>query len=114
MILANMVFPGTVLGPPLWNVFFADVAVAARQTGGSENVFADDLNVFIRFNAVLPNHTVVKDMNDFFLFFYAEPHQSLLSVATTTAVKRVRGGLVRRERVEERCGRLGGENRQRW
>ena len=26
MELANMVFQGTVLGPPLWNAFFSDVA----------------------------------------------------------------------------------------
>ena len=27
MLLSNMVFQGTVLGPSLWNVFFADVAI---------------------------------------------------------------------------------------
>ena len=32
--LENSVFQGTVLGPPLWNGFFADVAHAARSTGG--------------------------------------------------------------------------------
>ena len=63
MVLANMVFQGTVLGPPLWNVFFADVAPAARKTGGTENVFADDLNVFKRFNAAVANQAVVRDMH---------------------------------------------------
>ena len=38
-------FQGTVLGPSLWNAFFADVAKAARSEGGSEAMFADDLDV---------------------------------------------------------------------
>ena len=38
--LANMVFQGTVLGPPLWNVFFADVAKAVNKNGFCESVFA--------------------------------------------------------------------------
>ena len=47
--IMDMIFQGTVLGPPLWNTFFADVAIAASATGGSEAMFADDLNVFRRF-----------------------------------------------------------------
>ena len=47
--IANSVFQGTVLGPPLWNVFFADVAVPANSTGGRKSKFADDLNVFEEF-----------------------------------------------------------------
>ena len=31
--ISNTVFQGTVLGPPLWNLFFANVAVAAKSTG---------------------------------------------------------------------------------
>jgi hypothetical protein len=42
--------------------FFADVATAARQTGGTENVFADDLNVFKRFSSSIPNETILEDM----------------------------------------------------
>jgi hypothetical protein len=44
--LSNTVFQGTVLGPMLWNVFFADVCIPASSTGGREAMFADDLNVF--------------------------------------------------------------------
>ena len=46
MCIDNSVYQGTVLGPPLWNAFFADVAVPASSTGGEEGMFADDLNVF--------------------------------------------------------------------
>ena len=44
--LQNMVYQGTVLGPSLWNVFFADVRNAAESTGGHEAKFADDLNIY--------------------------------------------------------------------
>ena len=46
--IANSVFQGTVLGPCLWNTFFADVSVSAKSTGGKEAMFADDLSVFSR------------------------------------------------------------------
>ena len=45
-VLEDSVFQGTVLGPPLWNVFFSDVAIPAKALGGKEAMFADDLNVF--------------------------------------------------------------------
>ena len=32
--IVDTVFQGTVLGPPLWNVFFNDVACPAASTGG--------------------------------------------------------------------------------
>ena len=44
--LTNQVFQGTVLGPTLWNSFFADVAIEAASGGGTPRKFADDLNVF--------------------------------------------------------------------
>jgi len=46
--LENQVFQGTVMGPPLGNVFFADVitSIIAPSTG---KAFADDLNAFQSF-----------------------------------------------------------------
>ena len=41
--LVNSVFQGTVLGPPLWNLHYADSALAVRAMG-LEFIFADDLN----------------------------------------------------------------------
>ena len=52
--LENSVFQGTVFGPPLWNAFFADVASAARTSGGKEAMFADDLNMFQEFARLAP------------------------------------------------------------
>jgi len=54
--IANSVFQGIVLGPPLWNTFFADVGTPASSTGGREAMFADDLNVFQEFDRALPAH----------------------------------------------------------
>ena len=45
----HQVFQGTVLGPPLWNVFFDDISDAVPDDF-DESKFADDLNVFKRFH----------------------------------------------------------------
>ena len=42
--IENMIYQGTVLGPPLWNAFFSDSCMAVRATGFEEIVYADDLN----------------------------------------------------------------------
>ena len=60
--IANSVFQGTVLGPCLWNTFFADVSVSAKSTGGKEAMFADDLNVFQEFDRLVPLPTVVSTL----------------------------------------------------
>ena len=52
--ILNSVYQGTVLGPPLWNTFFADVDEAARSTGGQEKKFADDLSAFQMFDSSEP------------------------------------------------------------
>ena len=53
--ISNTVFRGTVLGPPLWNLFFADVIMPAESTGGDGEIFADDLNAFRMFKKTLRN-----------------------------------------------------------
>ena len=44
--LENMVFQGTVLGPPLWNIFYEDAKDAIREIMFEESVYADDLNAY--------------------------------------------------------------------
>lgn len=63
MVLSDTVFQGTVLGPPLWNVFFHDVAGAASARGGEEKMFADDLNIFHRFDQDTPNEEIIAHMS---------------------------------------------------
>ena len=49
MLLKNMVFQGTVLGPTLWNLFHEDARRAIHESGFVEIAFADDLNGFREF-----------------------------------------------------------------
>ena len=62
--IANQVFQGTVLGPPLWNTFFADVVHPASRLGGKPSIFADDLNVFQEFDRTIANEHCKKVMYD--------------------------------------------------
>ena len=50
-MLRNSVFQGTVLGPPLWNIFYRDASSATSRLGFIEVVFADDLNCTREFPA---------------------------------------------------------------
>ena len=45
MLLTDMVFQGTVLGPSLWNAFFGDIAEHVPEGSQLINLFADDLTV---------------------------------------------------------------------
>ena len=56
--IANQVFQGTVLGPPMWNVFFAD---AAGTHGFTDARFADDLTLFKLFLHNIPSHFVMNE-----------------------------------------------------
>ena len=64
LVLKDMVFQGTVLGPTLWNTFFKDVRDAAQSTGGRESKFADDLTVSKTFPATTSNEEVLADLHN--------------------------------------------------
>ena len=53
--LWNMVFQGTVWGPPLWNSFFEDARRAVAANLFSETVYADDLIAFRAFLVEVSN-----------------------------------------------------------
>ena len=61
--IANSVFQGTVLGPTLWNVFFADIVDASCVAGGETSTFADDLSVFQEFDRQQPTVEVFDTIN---------------------------------------------------
>ncbi len=48
--IAMTVFQGVVFGPPLWNVFLADVTQPAASLGAEPSLFADDFSIFQRFD----------------------------------------------------------------
>ena len=58
MNIHNMVYQGTVLGPPLWNVYYADAGVAVNLIGCMEIVFADDLLCFKEYGLTVANETL--------------------------------------------------------
>ena len=60
--IENTVFQGTVLGPPLWNIFFADAIMPASSTDGQPSQFADDLMVFTEFDKAMDNEELKEDM----------------------------------------------------
>lgn len=60
MCLKDMVFQGTVLGPQLWNLFFADAASSIRSEGYSEVIYADDLNAFKVFSSDVDNESILE------------------------------------------------------
>jgi hypothetical protein len=58
MVLANMVFQGTVLGPTLWNRFFEDARLAINEWHYTEVVYADDLNAYRAFASTTSNEVI--------------------------------------------------------
>ena len=62
--LKNSVYQGTVWGPPLWNVFFADARVPILQAGFTDAFFADDLNCFKSFDGKCPNKVLSEAMEE--------------------------------------------------
>jgi hypothetical protein len=63
MLLRDMVFQGTVLGPDLWNLFFADASQATKELFFTEVVYADDLNAYREFPASTDNATLHKSID---------------------------------------------------
>ena len=61
--LINQVFQGTVWGPQLWNIFYADARRAIHETGFLETVFADDLNCFRAFDGHASNDDILNAIN---------------------------------------------------
>ena len=55
--LANQVFQGTVLGPPSWNIFFADIINSVLEG----KAFADDLNAFPVFPKTTPRSVIMRN-----------------------------------------------------
>ena len=62
MPLRDMVYQGTVWGPPLWNLHYADARHAVRKNGFEELVFADDLNAYKGFEKDVEDSTILEDM----------------------------------------------------
>ena len=62
IILMDMVFQGTVLGPILWNVFYADARRPVVKKHFTETIFADDLNCFKNYARSIGEDYIFKEM----------------------------------------------------
>ncbi len=62
LVLRDMVYQGTVLGPCLWNLFFGDVCTPVQALGYTCIVYADDLNSFRSWPRTTSNHIIVDHM----------------------------------------------------
>ena len=62
--ISNQVYQGTISGPPMWNTFFADVATIASADAFEEAMFADDLNVYTKFNKDVTNTYVFEHLRN--------------------------------------------------
>ena len=62
--LKDQVFQGTVLGPPLWNVFFEDARHSVNKEGFSDIFFADDLNCFRSYARSCDNAVFYEELTD--------------------------------------------------
>ena len=63
VLLINQVFQGTVLGPPLWNGFFADIISEAVKHRCSGKAFADDFNIFRAFDRNTPDRNIYRALD---------------------------------------------------
>jgi hypothetical protein len=61
--LEDMVYQGTVWGPPLWNVFYEDARKAITEWLFTEAVYADDLNAYREFSSTTSNDMIMKCMD---------------------------------------------------
>ena len=61
-VISDQVFQGTVLGPPLWNVFFAPIDDAIRSQNFNVAKFADDLSAFKYFERSTPNASIMESL----------------------------------------------------
>ena len=60
--LSNMVYQGTVWGPPLWNTFFGDCICSISCCGFEAVVYADDCNAFRSFHRQTANDTILEQL----------------------------------------------------
>ena len=62
IIMPNMIYQGTVLGPILWNLFFADAQSIIRNAQSQSVVYADDMNCYRKFINAVSNETILSEL----------------------------------------------------
>ena len=60
--MQNMVYQGTIWGPPFWNCYYADAKLALQKMDFTEIIFADDLNGFKEFANSTSNDDIFDEL----------------------------------------------------
>lgn len=63
--LSNMLFQGTVWGPPLWNAFFGDASCVLRSLDFTVVIYADDYNAFRFYPRCAHNRLIMSELREF-------------------------------------------------
>ena len=64
MLMVDMVYQGTVLGPTLWNAFFSDISTCVAEDGQQAQMFADDLKIDSSCPVAVSNDTLRASLQD--------------------------------------------------
>ena len=62
--MSNMVFQGTVLGPLLWNLLFADAQLLSSSRNFDAIVYDDDLNTFKSFVKEEDDQHIMEELDE--------------------------------------------------
>ena len=60
--MSDMVYQGTVWGPPFWNIFCADASNVLRLLNFIEIFYADDLNAFKAYDMSIPDYYILDEL----------------------------------------------------
>ena len=60
--MSDMVYQGTVWGPPLWNVFVADASNVLKALLFEEIFYADDLNAFKGYTGDISDDLILSEL----------------------------------------------------
>ena len=64
MVMRDMVYQGTVLGPCLWNIFCHDARGVLQDLGFTDVTYADNLNAFKCFPSGTPSRSVLHSLGE--------------------------------------------------
>ena len=87
--MTNMIFQGTVLGPILWNLFFADSQDAISSSHFSSIVYADDLNAFKSFSKDISDDAIWTELDSVQDSLHSWGHQNFVKFDASKESKHI-------------------------
>ena len=84
-----MVYQDTVLGPLLWNLFFADAQSLVLSRHFDSIVYADDLNVYKSFANDVANDSIFTELDDMQSYLHSWSSANFISFDGIKESKRI-------------------------